>query len=264
VKELILRTLTGITLIVLVAGSILLGPETFLAASLVFYTLSVIELHSVFHKVKSSRRWIQAIPGFLLIPLTYAALEYRLHPIWLAAPAGLWLFSILRWGINLPGILSFLWLALPYSSFLALGWLTGDYAFRSQLPLAVIALVWVNDTFAYLTGTLVGKHKMTPLLSPGKTWEGFVGGAISSLLGGWIIWRITGMLGAGTWMAISLIVVSLGFAGDLFESGIKRTLKVKDTGKLLPGHGGILDRFDSLLFVAPAVVILILLLKLLI
>jgi len=127
----------------------------------------------------------------------------------------------------------------------------------------VIALVWVNDTFAYLTGSLVGRHKMTPVLSPGKTWEGFAGGVIFTLLGGWIIWRITGMLGAGTWIAISLIVASLGLAGDLFESGLKRTVKVKDTGTLLPGHGGILDRFDSLLFVAPAVVILILLIKLL-
>ena len=164
--------------------------------------------------------------------------------------------------MNPPGLLSFLWLALPYSSFVALGWSTGDHGYQSTLPLSVIALVWVNDTFAYLTGSLIGKHKMTPLLSPGKTWEGFAGGMIFTLLATWIIFMITGILGEGTWLIIALIVASMGLAGDLFESGLKRSTKVKNAGKLLPGHGGILDRFDSLLFVAPAVAISILLLKL--
>ncbi len=261
-RELILRTLTGIILVVLVAGSILLGPVSFTGMALVLYGLSVIELFALFHKVKSSRRWIQALPGFLLLSLVFAILQYHLYPAWLIVPAGLWLFSILRWGFNLPSLLAFVWLALPLSSFLTMGWITGNYIYQSHLPLAVIALVWINDTFAYLTGSLMGRHKMTPL-SPGKTWEGFAGGMIFTLLGGWITWRITGMLGAGTWIAISLIVSSLGLAGDLFESGFKRTIKVKNTGKLLPGHGGVLDRFDSLLFVAPGVLILILLIKLL-
>lgn len=262
-KELILRTLTGIALIVLVAGSILLGPFTFAGMALVLYGLGVWELNSLFHKARSKRKWIQALPGSLLLPLSFAVLEYHLHPVYLILPAGIWLFSTLRWGFTLPGLLSFAWLALPFSSFLALGWLSGDKAYHSSLPLAVISLVWVNDTFAYLTGSLLGRHKMTPVLSPGKTWEGFAGGLIFSLLGGWIIWKLTGMLGAGTWMLISFIVASVGLSGDLFESGLKRTVKVKNTGNLLPGHGGVLDRFDSLLFVAPAVLILILLIKLL-
>jgi phosphatidate cytidylyltransferase len=262
-KELVLRTLTGITLVVLVAGSILLGPVTFVGMTLVLYMLSVFELIALFHKVESSRAWKMAVPGLLLLPLAFAVLQYHLHPAWLIVPAGLWFFSILRWGFNLPSLLTFVWLALPFSSFLALGWLTGDYSYQSQLPLAVIALVWVNDTFAYLTGSLLGRHKMTPVLSPGKTWEGFAGGMIFTLLGAWITWKITGMLGTGTWIAISMIVASLGLAGDLFESGLKRTVKVKNTGNLLPGHGGVLDRFDSLLFVAPGVLILILLIKLL-
>lgn len=262
-KELLLRTLTGIALVVLVAGSILLGPFSFLLMTLVLYVLSIIELNSLFNKVKSRKIWIQAFPGFIMLPLGYALFQYSLHPAWLIIPASLWLFTILRWGFNLPGLLSFLWLALPYSSFLALGWLSGEHNYQSVLPLSVIALVWVNDTFAYLTGSLVGRHQMTPVLSPGKTWEGFAGGVIFTLLAAWITWRITGILGKGTWFTIALVVASLGLAGDLFESGLKRTIKVKNAGKLLPGHGGILDRFDSLLFVAPAVVIIILLIKLL-
>jgi len=262
-KELLLRTLTGIALVVLVAGSILLGPYSLLAITLLLYVLSILELKALFNKVKRRKIWFQSLPGFILLPLTFAFFEYSLLLAWLIIPAALWLFAILRWGINLPGLLSFLWLALPYSSFLALGWMSGDNGYQSILPLSVIALVWVNDTFAYLTGSLVGRHQMTPVLSPGKTWEGFAGGVIFTLLATWITWRLTGILGQGTWLSIALIVSLLGLAGDLFESGLKRTIKVKNAGRLLPGHGGVLDRFDSLLFVAPAVVILILLIKLL-
>ena len=130
------------------------------------------------------------------------------------------------------------------------------------MPLALIALVWINDTFAYLSGSLLGKHKMTPVLSPGKTWEGFAGGLLVTLLAGWLTWKLTGIASLWAWFGISMLVTLLGLAGDLFESGLKRSVKVKNTGQLLPGHGGILDRFDSLLFVAPAVLILIILIKL--
>ena len=261
-KELIIRTLTGISLVVLVAGSILLGPYSFLVMSLVLFTLSLVELNSLFFKVPNPRKWMQSVPGYLLILLVFAVLEFHLHPAYLLLPAGLWLFTILRWGISPRGLLSFLWLALPYSSFLALAWMRGDFQYQSHLPLIVIALVWINDTFAYLSGTWLGRHKMTPVLSPGKTWEGFAGGVLFTLLAAFIAWKTMGILGEWTWLAISLIVASLGLAGDLFESGLKRTIKVKNTGTLLPGHGGVLDRFDSLLFVAPAVLILVILIRL--
>jgi phosphatidate cytidylyltransferase len=133
--------------------------------------------------------------------------------------------------------------------------------FYFALPLFVIVLVWINDTFAYVTGSLLGRHKMIPLLSPGKTWEGFAGGTLITLLAGWIIWSSSELYNYWIWLSISLIVSTLGLAGDLFESGLKRTVKVKNTGALLPGHGGILDRFDSILFVAPAVLLLVIFLK---
>ena len=104
---------------------------------------------------------------------------------------------------------------------------------------------------------------MTPRLSPGKTWEGFVGGILFTLLAGWIIFRIFGQYTLGNWIWFSLIIGSLGLLGDLFESSLKRKMNVKNMGGLLPGHGGILDRFDSLLFVAPALLTLMVLIKLL-
>jgi len=169
----------------------------------------------------------------------------------------------LRWSFNLPVTLSLVWLAIPLSAFLALGWAEGKGAYHSALPLAVISLIWLNDTFAYGIGSLIGRHQMTPLLSPGKTWEGFFGGMLASLAGAWLCWKLTASLGDLTWIIFGFLISTLGLAGDLFESGLKRSVKVKNSGKLLPGHGGILDRFDSLLFVSPVLILVIVLLRIL-
>ena len=261
-KELLIRTLTGVSLIVLVAGSILLGPETFTAILLLIYLLGVKELYGLLQKRGLSVRWFRAIPGTLLLLLAYAVFQFGLSLFWLLLPPGLWLITALRGGITLSGSLAFLWLAVPLSSLGALGWVEDYGQYQYTFPLTLIALVWINDTFAYLSGSLLGRHKMTPVLSPGKTWEGFTGGLLITLVAGWLSWKLTGLSSLWAWFGISLLVTLLGLAGDLFESGLKRTVKVKDTGGLLPGHGGILDRFDSMLFVAPAVLILIILLKL--
>ena len=260
-KELLIRTLTGVSLIVVVIGSILLGPITFSAILLVIYLQSVNELFGLLQLRGLATRWFRAVPGILLFLLVFAVFQFELSLFWLLLPPALWLITILRGGITLSGTLAFLWLAIPLSSFLALGWMEGP-GYQYRLPLAIITLVWINDTFAYLTGSLLGRHKMTPVLSPGKTWEGFAGGIVISLLAGWLIWELSKLASLWAWLGISMIVGLLGLAGDLFESGLKRTVKVKNTGKLLPGHGGMLDRFDSLLFVAPAVLILVILLKL--
>jgi len=260
-KELLIRTLTGVSLIVLVIGSMLLGPLTFTGVLLLIYLQGVNELFGLLKKRDLATRWFRAVPGILLFLVVYAVFQFDLSLLWLLLPPILWLITVLRGGITLAGTLAFLWLGIPLSTFLALGWMEGPgYLYR--LPLAIIALVWINDTFAYLTGSLLGRHQMTPVLSPGKTWEGFSGGILICLLSGWIIWSLSGIASLWAWFGISLLVSLLGLAGDLFESGLKRTVKVKNTGNLLPGHGGILDRFDSLLFVAPAVLILVVLLKL--
>ncbi len=260
-KELLIRTLTGIALIALMVGAIVLGPITFSAVLLLVYLLGVKELYDLLQKRDLSIRWFRAIPGALLFIIVYAVFQLNQSLLWFILPPALWLIVALRGGITLSGTLAFLWLAIPLSSVFALGWMEGP-GFQFRLPLFIIALVWINDTFAYLSGSLLGRHKMTPILSPGKTWEGFAGGLLITLLAGWIIWNFTGIATLWAWFGISLLVSTLGLAGDLFESGLKRTVKVKNTGELLPGHGGILDRFDSLLFVAPAVLILVILLKL--
>jgi len=200
--------------------------------------------------------------GFLLILAVYACLQYHISPLWLITPAALWIMGYVRPRYRQAASLSLFWLAIPLASYLSLGWAQEGIPYRSMFPLSVIILVWINDIFAYLTGSLLGKHPMTPRLSPGKTWEGFAGGMFFTLIAGWVLYRITGAFAPVTWIVSALIISLLGLTGDLFESGLKRKMKVKDTGSLLPGHGGILDRFDSLLFVAPALLLLLMILHL--
>lgn len=262
-KELLLRTLTGILLIFLVAGAILLGSIPFLGVMLLVYTLGIRELFALFPKGNSSQRWIASLPGFVMLLMAYAVLTLQWNYLFLGLPIVLWLIYSLIKGFESTSILSLFWLAIPLASYYSLGWNEENSSYQAQVPLAVISLLWINDTFAYLTGSLIGKHKLAPRLSPGKTWEGLMGGYLFTLLGGWIIYKITEIHNLGVWFSLSTLVSGLSLFGDLFESGIKRKRSVKNSGELLPGHGGILDRFDSLFFVAPGVFILFILLNLL-
>lgn len=261
-KELFIRTITGISLIILVIGSILLGPVPFLGIILLIYGLGLKELFSVYHQGRFLPRMVMAVSAGFLLPIAFAVLEFQWSLLWFILPAAGWLIGILWSGFSITGMLIFFWLAIPLTSFYTLGWIGEATDYHAFLPLSVIALVWINDTFAYLVGSLIGKHKMTPRLSPGKTWEGFAGGILFTLLGGWIIFRISGLYTIGNWILFSLIIGTLGLMGDLFESNLKRKMNVKNMGGLLPGHGGVLDRFDSLLLVAPAVVILMIIVSL--
>jgi phosphatidate cytidylyltransferase len=129
----------------------------------------------------------------------------------------------------------------------ALGKITGYV-----MPLVIIASIWINDTMAYIVGSLIGKTPLSPV-SPKKTWEGTVGGIILSVVAVTLI-GVYGMNGeAWRFIAISMISAVAGTLGDLFESKLKRLAGVKDSGQIMPGHGGFLDRFDSLLVAIPFV-----------
>lgn len=116
---------------------------------------------------------------------------------------------------------------------------------------SVFILIWCNDTFAYLTGSTIGKHKLFPRISPNKTWEGFLGGIISTIAGAFIFSHFFTFMPFTGWLGLAFVVLIFGTLGDLFESSLKRSYKIKDSGRFMPGHGGILDRIDSLLFALP-------------
>jgi len=125
--------------------------------------------------------------------------------------------------------------------------------YHPYLILNILVLIWVNDSFAFLVGKNFGKRKLFESVSPKKTIEGFLGGAIFSLIAVFIISKYLTIFSTLNWMIISVIISSIGTIGDLIESKFKRQANIKDSGTIMPGHGGILDRLDSLLFVAPFV-----------
>ena len=130
--------------------------------------------------------------------------------------------------------------------------------FYFAFVLAIFVFIWVNDTFAFLTGVTIGKHKLLERISPKKTVEGFVGGIFFTVLAGVGFSFFFTEYSIYFWIIFALIASLFATLGDLFESLIKRTYKVKDSGNLIPGHGGILDRIDSLLIVIPAIYVYLL------
>ena len=197
---------------------------------------------------------ITAISVFIpyLVTLIYLMVAelYLKHP----DPVGDWAYTMM----------SQLYIVLPFS-------LLNVLAFHSDaegihyvwtLPLSVFIFLWVNDAGAYICGSLLGKHKLFPRISPGKSWEGSIGGGILVIVVAILIWHLTEQhqlnetgLTAVQWAGLGLVIVLFGSWGDLIESLFKRTLGIKDSGNILPGHGGMLDRFDSTLLAIPAAVV---------
>jgi phosphatidate cytidylyltransferase len=137
-----------------------------------------------------------------------------------------------------------------------------DPVYDPTVILGMIFLIWANDTFAYLCGNLFGKNKMIERISPGKTWEGTIGGILVSFGVSFLIKNYMDVNSGVLWPVLGIVVPVLATIGDLVQSLLKRKAGVKDSGSIMPGHGGVLDRFDSLVFVSPFVVVLVGLLKL--
>ena len=210
----------------------------------------------------------------LTLALGAALLEVPVLHAWCARP--LLLGAVLFWSLIVPWVLWQGWRVPRGPGFLLLGWLVilPTLLALSQLReagvpvlLACMALIWVSDIAAYFTGRAFGRHRLAPGISPGKTWEGVVGALIGVALFGLILVMLAPRLpgvaqalasaGWAWWPALGGLAV-LGIEGDLFESWLKRCAGVKDSGWILPGHGGVLDRIDALTAALPAAALLIL------
>ena len=182
---------------------------------------------------------------YLLIAELYAKQEDPIHD---------WAYTMM----------SQMYVVLPFSllNMLAFRAAPEGIMYIYTLPLSVFVFLWVNDTGAYCCGSLFGKHKLFPRISPGKSWEGSIGGGVFVLAAAALVWYLTDSydmnptgMSMWEWMGLGLVVVVFGTWGDLVESLFKRTLGIKDSGSILPGHGGMLDRFDSSLLAIPAAVV---------
>lgn len=146
-------------------------------------------------------------------------------------------------------VFGIIYISIPFMCFLLFS--KGDgIDYNWQKPLLVFILVWASDTFAYVAGRLMGKTPLYPKLSPKKTIEGWIGGTLLAAAAGGIMAWFWPFVGLGSGIMLGVLVSIFGTTGDLFESALKRKANVKDSGKILPGHGGLLDRFDAFLFAA--------------
>lgn len=284
-NNLITRGLSGIVYIALIIFAVL-GPESKLKCSVLFAVFAIVGAYEFFHMTRCltlPTRDGEAFPAMTGIEKFNVAIGvisvgllvgiYCLGRIdgYLAdiAFACIGAFFIARWILTIfdSGAGSaLLRLALWVGCFLYLGaTLTLSLMMPSTLLLATFILIWVNDTGAFCVGSLIGKHKMSPRLSPKKSWEGFAGGIIFCLIAALIFHfcKLFTEFSLLSWLVLGACVGILATWGDLFESLIKRTCGVKDSGKIIPGHGGILDRIDSFLMVGPLVSILYMVLKML-
>lgn len=156
-------------------------------------------------------------------------------------------------------MMSQMYIALPFALLNVLAFHTNVTGSASEynpiLPLSIFIFNWVNDTGAYCTGVLFGKHHLFERISPKKSWEGSIGGAVFCVIAAFVMAHFFPFLSLGVWVGLGLVIVVFGTWGDLTESLLKRTLGIKDSGNILPGHGGMLDRFDSSLMAIPAAVV---------
>ena len=260
--NLIIRALSGAVYVALVVGCLLLGATWFGVLMALFIVLAVIELQGLLgHQspINSAVRATDLLWGLFIaatvvclslcqfmLALTLGLISALYIPMRIVmavvdkmgSPVRSMLYSLLTMG----------YVVLPLSMLSLAGY------FSTTTVLITFILIWVNDTGAYLSGITMGRHKMCERLSPKKTWEGFCGGFLLCVVAGCVAALVIGESSAAEiamWGVYAAVVSVVGTYGDLFESLIKRTLGVKDSGKLIPGHGGILDRIDSILAVAP-------------
>lgn len=270
-KNFVTRAVTGILYVLLLVGCTIWGPESaylffaIVAAGCVleFGTITNTHYHAEMNRiicamaavVLCSAMWqvqtgigdsskMFALYGFTLLYLLISELYRRSED------------PIRNWSL---AFASQLFIALPFSLIPLISLhndvIEGSLQYDWIYTLAIFVFLWTNDTGAYLVGTLLGRYipyKLFPRISPHKSWIGSIGGGLVSLIAAAVLWNFVHGLTLVQWMGLATIVCIFGTWGDLVESLIKRQLGIKDSGKILPGHGGLLDRFDSALLAIPA------------
>ena len=272
-KNVIIRSISGAVYVALIVVAIVAGRYGIAALTAVFALLAGIEYQQLVAS-KGGRQAITSVINavdisvlLLIQAVAFTAAQFYLE-IFTGCILALAIIVIARFVLALydkrpeafaetgRSILGYIYIGLPLGALTIRGIFPDSFWFI----LAMFVMIWLNDTGAFCVGSLFGRRKLFERLSPKKSWEGFWGGLLFCALAGVLFYYLApGTLNLGAWIGFGVTVSVLSTWGDLFESMMKRSLGVKDSGKLIPGHGGILDRIDSLLFVAPATVIFLLL-----
>ncbi len=255
-RETLTRLLSGIVYILLLAAAIFYSPETFLLLFGIFLIIAVIEFCSLV-----GLKWpvpvALALAGYFLLAWFPSTLLTELMllaaTLFVSIQCIVFLFDGSR---ELPDSTSkyvFLtgYIILPFILLSKIPFQQGFY--EEKVIFSIFLLIWTNDTFAFVVGKTMGKNKLFERISPKKTIEGFIGGLGFAILAALFISRYYIHQDLYVWVTIAVIVGVVGTLGDLVESRFKRSAGVKDSGRIMPGHGGILDRLDSVIFAAPFV-----------
>lgn len=261
------RAITGFFFIIIMVGAMLLGARVFLGFFTVLTAWCLYEFYGIVSSdERKPNQFLGILTTFVLFITTalfsLGLLEAKFILLTIPFLLGIYIQALFQKrgfpfndiGFTLLGIL---YVGFPFYCFTRLGFI--DAEFNHFIPLGFMILLWTSDTGAYLAGRSLGKHKLFERISPKKTWEGFLGGIILAVLVSVFLAQYFGTIPQWQWILVAVIIAVFGTLGDLVESMLKRSLNVKDSGHILPGHGGFLDRFDGLLIAAPLVYLLLLL-----
>ncbi|HBV18156.1 phosphatidate cytidylyltransferase [Phocaeicola plebeius] len=269
------RAITGIIFVGVLIGCILGGPISFTLLFALITALTIHEFGVIISKqpdVEINKpicmlagvflffgfAYLGVMPGQteILIPYLFLIIYLLVSELYLKKknPLNNWAYAMMS---QIYIALSFAMLnVLAYHSIGNEGELSNyQVQYNPILPLSIFIFTWINDTGAYCTGMLFGKHRLFERISPKKSWEGSIGGGVFSIIAAIVMAHYFPFMPISIWIGLALTVVIFGTLGDLTESLLKRTIGIKDSGNILPGHGGMLDRFDSTLMAVPAAVV---------
>lgn len=262
-KEIQIRTITGIIFLVAVIGSILLHPLVFLFLFSFFTIVGLREfllLQKVeFKKASAILFYLPAIVVYFLIAfigLGYIDIAYLvlgLPLIFLLIIFELYNPAKSDWHRIGSQFSAIIFVVVPFALMNTLFYSPTTNGFQTGILIGLFCIIWTNDIFAYLIGSKIGKNRLFEKHSPKKSWEGSVGGFIFAILAAFVLSLFYTQISTLNWIVLGVIISITGTYGDLAESLLKRNAGVKDSGTLFPGHGGVLDRFDAVLFATPFV-----------
>ncbi len=261
-KNLITRTITGILFVAILLGGILWNVYSSGFLFLAIATGCYIELRTVYRQSDYKPLLVGGLVtgtilyiSVFLVATGLIASKYLflLVPVFFLVMVAELLkkkgYSSLNVALTFLGVL---YIFIPFSlTSIVVKVPLGETTFNPGILVGIFILIWVNDIFAYLGGLMLGKHKLYETLSPNKTWEGTITGIVFTFVASYPVSLLFKDVSLTDWAILSVMISVLGIFGDLFESMIKRNNQLKDSGKLLPGHGGLLDRFDAFLFAMP-------------
>ena len=258
-SETLKRGITGLGFIIVMLGAPLLGKWVFLSLLTIVNILALNEYTRIFAAKKYApfmgfTALIGTLCFFDISLVSYSILPGRFIILLLPLLLSFYIVELYttrkspfaRAGISMAGCA---YISMALGIFPTIAFVDGIY--DPYKIIGCLLLIWSNDTFAYLVGRMIGKTPLFPSISPKKTWEGSLGGGICTIIVGFILNYFIPSFSKMEWMGLAFIFVLFSSWGDLVESRLKRSFNIKDSGNLLPGHGGILDRFDAQLFSVP-------------